>query len=437
MSLGLCCFYARVVLAGVPDVAPDAEQESWSVHGQFTNVTQWHDSFRAPYAGTNSLESGYRRRETNDLTLYAGLRLWQGGEFYINPEIDQGFGLSNTLGVAGFPNGEAYKVGKAYPYWRWHRVFFRQVIGLGGEEQRVESAANQLAGSKPINNITLTAGKFSVVDIFDTNAYAHDPRSDFLNWSVVESGAFDYAADAWGYTFGVAAEWTQSWWTIRGGLFNLSKTPNSTQLERDFSQYAVIGEVEERHQWLGRDGKLKLLGFVNRGRMASYDDAVRLAQQNGGVPDVAQARRFDSRPGIAVNLEQSLSSDLGMFARVSMNDGSKETFDFTDINRSVSAGFSLRGNRWGRSDDTVGLAMVVNGLSSEARRYFAAGGLGVLVGDGQLPHYDSEKILETYYSLAATKYLKLGMDYQYVVNPAYNRDRGPVSIFAIRVHAEF
>lgn len=411
--------------------------ESWSIHGQFTNVTQGHSSFKAPYNGTYSLNSTKDEKHTNDATLYMGVRLWEGGEFYINPEIDEGFGLSNTFGVAGFPSGEAYKVGKNHPYLRWQRIFYRQVIGLGGGEQKVEAGANQLVGSKSADNITLTLGKFSVVDIFDTNAYAHDPRGDFLNWSVLDAGAFDYAADAWGYSSGLVAEWTQSWWTLRGGLFNLSKVPNGTQLETNFSQYAFIGEAEERHQWFGHLGKLKLLGFVNRCRMASYDDAVRLSQQNNSIPDVSLVRHFNSRPGMAINLEQELSSNLGMFVRASMNDGSKEAYDFTDINKSLSAGLSLHGDTWGRPDDTFGIAGVINGLSGAARDYFAAGGLGVLIGDGQLNHYDTERILETYYSLKLNKFCSLGMDYQFIVNPAYNTDRGPVSIFGFRGHVEF
>ena len=208
-------------------------------------------------------------------------------------------------------------------------------------------------------------------------------------------------------------------------------------MEKDFSQYELVGEIEERHQWLGHTGKVKLLGFVNRGRMADYSDAVRLAQQTGGTPDVADVRKFASRPGMAINLEQELSPDLGLFARASVNDGSKEAFEFTEINQSVSAGLSLRGERWGRSDDTVGIAGVINGLSNDARKYFAAGGMGILIGDGQLPHYGTERILETYYSMRLNQNFKLGLDYQYVVNPAYNQDRGPVSIFGFRAHAEF
>ena len=411
--------------------------ESWNIHGQYTYVNQRHPSFDASYSGTYSLDSYKRQSHTNDVTLFVGIRLWQGAEFYVNPEYDEGFGLSNTQGVAGFPSGEAYKVGKNHPYFKWQRAFLRQIINLGGKEQSIESSANQLAGSKTSNHIILTAGKFSVVDIFDTNIYAHDPRSDFLNWSILDAGAFDYAADAWAYTYGLAGEWTQSWWTVRGGLFALSELPNTTKIQKDFSQYSLIAEVEERHQWLGHPGKLKLFVFDNRGRMAKYDDAVQLANQTGSIPDPALSRHFTSRAGMGINLEQELTSTIGLFGRASFNDGSKEAFDFTDINQSISGGLLIKGNSWGRPYDTFGIAGAINGISDAARQYFAAGGLGILIGDGQLIHYSSERIFETFYSFQLNQYAKMSLNYQYVVNPAYNQDRGPVSLFGMRFHAEF
>src|SRR5579863_4953879 len=221
--------------------------EDWSLHGQTTFVEQYHPAFKSPYRGRNSLDPASRGNETFDATLFAGVRLWDGGEAYADPEIDQGFGLSNTVGVAGFPSGEAYKVGKSSPYIRLQRLFFRQTFDLGGEPDPVAPGANQLGGLHTADSLTLTVGKISVTDIFDANAYAHDPKSDFMNWSVIDSGAFDYAADAWGYSYGIAAEWTQEWWTVRAGLFDLSRIPNTTELERGFGQYEVVGEVEARH----------------------------------------------------------------------------------------------------------------------------------------------------------------------------------------------
>lgn len=410
--------------------------EDWSMHGQLTFVDQYHPAFRSPYRGANSLDPGSRGNETFDATLFLGMRLWDGGEAYANPEIDQGFGLSDTMGVAGFPSGEAYKVGEAAPYFRLHRLFFRQTFDLSGDSAPVMAGPNQLGSTRTSNNLVLTGGKFSATDIFDTNAYAHDPKSDFMNWSLVDAGAYDYAADAWGYSYGIAAEWTQDWWTLRAGLFDLSRVPNTTELETNFSQYEVVAEAEERHTWLGRPGKAKLLGFVNRGRMGSYRDAVSLAQATGSIPDTALVRKYASNHGFALNLEQQIQDDLGLFARVSFNDGSKEAYEFTEINRSVSLGLSLKGASWSRPDDVVGWAGVVNGLSHSARRYFADGGLGILIGDGQLPRYGTENILETFYNFAITDAVAATVDYQCIVNPAYNRNRGPVSILGFRLHAQ-
>jgi high affinity Mn2+ porin len=407
------------------------------VHAQFTAVSQLHPSFTSPYQGANSLDPGFSEKETTDFTLFAGVRLWRGASAFANPEIDQGFGLSNTLGLAGFSSGEAYKVGARNPYFRLPRAFVRQVIGLGGAESAVDDGPNQLAESMPADNIVITAGKYSVVDIFDTNRYAHDPKGDFLNWSVVDAGAFDYAADSWAYTYGGTVEWTQSWWTLRGGAFALSKQPNSKDIDGQFRQFELLAEWEERHQWRDHPGKLKLLGFVNRGDMGRYDNAVDLAAATGTTASTGSVRHYLSRPGAAINVEQEISSDLGGFIKASLNDGSKEAFEFTEINKSLAAGLSLSGNSWRRPDDTVGLAAVVNGLSSAARNYFAAGGIGILIGDGRLPHFGYEEILETFYARRVLSHFSVSGDYQFVRNPAYNRDRGPVSVIGLRLHADF
>lgn len=422
-----------------PGSTSDQEQtpEQFSLHGQFTNVTQYHPPFMSPFRGPNSLDPGHRGDETIDATLFAGARLWDGLEAYVNPEVDQGFGLSNTVGVAGFPSGEAYKVGAADPYLRLHRAFLRYTLGLGGDREMVAPGANQLAGARDADNVTFTIGKFSVVDIFDTNSYAHDPRGDFLDWAMIDSGALDYAADAWGYTYGGAAEWTQSWWTLRAGLFDLSREPNSKRLERGFKQFEAVVEGEERHQLFGEPGKLKLLVFANHGKMADYNDAVRLAQQTGTTPNVGQVRRYNTRPGIALNFEQQIASDLGAFARASWNEGDKEAYEFSEINRSFAAGLSLKGERWHRPDDTLGIAGVLNDISKDARNYLAAGGLGILIGDGQLPRAAFEKIVEAYYSVAVIEGVDFALDYQHIDNPGYDPQRGPVHVIGFRVHAEF
>ena len=423
-----------------PDTAApsDSSAADWyNLHGQSTFVYQYHPAFTAPFSGPHSLNPNGMGRETFDATLFAGIRPWQGVELYINPEIDQGFGLSDTLGVAGFPSGEAYKVGRRQPYYETQRAFGRFTIGLSGPEEKVDDGPNQIAGTRQTNNLVITAGKFSATDIFDTNRYAHDPRADFLNWSIIDFGAYDYAANAWGYSYGGAAEWNQDWWTLRVGFFALSKVPNEVDLDSSFSQYEFVTEFEERHTLFDHPGKAKLLFFNNRGRMANYNDAIRLAQQTGGTPDVSLVRHYASRPGMEVNAEQEFTDELGGFLRASLNDGHKESYEFTEINRSLTAGLALAGKSWSRPDDTLALAGVINDISQDARNYLAAGGLGILIGDGALPKAGFEKIIEVYYKAAIGDGFAATVDFQHVENPAYNAVRGPVEIIGFRLHAEF
>jgi high affinity Mn2+ porin len=422
-------------LAG--DVTAPAS-EDWAVHGQSTLVTQYHPAFASAFSGPNSLTSKNQARETIDLTLYGGIRPWSGAELWVNPEFDQGFGLSASLGVAGFPSGAAFKVGSSNPYVRLPRVFFRQTIDLGGAAENVEAGANQLAGSRTADRIVITAGKFALTDIFDRNRYANDPRHDFLNWSIFNTGSWDYAADAWGFTYGAAIEWYQDWWTIRSGLANLSEVPNTKALDtRLFDQYQFDEEVEERHRLLGRPGSVWLLGFLSHGRMGAYDAATAIALATGQPADIAAVRSAHNKGGVSLNADQEITDELGAFARIGWSQGQYEAFDYTDINKTASFGLSLSGKNWGRPDDIIGVALAVNDASAAAKHFFAAGGLGILVGDGRLLRSGPETILETNYILAVTKAATLTLDYQFVNNPAYNRDRGPVSIFGFRAHAEF
>jgi high affinity Mn2+ porin len=408
----------------------------WFVlHGQTTFVSQYAPPFRAPYHGQNSLDSNHGR-ETWDVTFYAGLRLWQGAELWVNPEIDQGFGLTGTLGIAGFPSGEAYKVGFSVPYARIHRMFIRQTIDLGGDIEKVQPDVNQFAGSQSANRVVITVGKLSVSDMFDTNKYSQNPRKDFMNWSLVDAGAFDYAADAWGYTYGASVEWYQGRWTLRGGLFDLSVVPNSTDLDPRFQQFQWLAEIEHRHELWGQPGKLAVTGFLSRGRMGRFEDAIQLAALTGGPADIIAVRQYTSRRGLAFNVEQQLIPDVGFFARAGVASGGVEPYEFTDIDQTSAAGFSLSGKRWGRPDDTFGVAGIINAISGVHQAFLNAGGLGILVGDGTLPNPGREKIIETYYSFPVFAW-RMTFDYQFIANPAYNRDRGPVSVISTRLRAQF
>ena len=407
---------------------PAVDTDIVNFHGQTTFLWQSYPAFRSPYEGTNSLPGGGQGRETSDVTLYAGMQLWKGAELWVNPEIDQGFGLADTLGVAGFTSGEAYKVGATYPYARLPRTFIRQTIDLGGETEKTEAGINQFAGSQTANRLVITVGKFGVNDIFDTNKYAHDPRSDFINWAIVDTGTFDYAADAWGYTYGAAAAWYQGNWTVRGGLFDLSVVPNSADLDPSFAQFQWVGEIERRYDLWGHPGKIAVTGFLSRGRMGTFENAIELAAVTGGPADIAAVRQYQSRGGVSLNLEQEITSELGTFVRAGWADGNVEPYEFTDIDRTVAAGLSVSGKLWARPDDTIGVAGVLNGISGVHQAFLNAGGLGILVGDGQLPHPGLEQIVETYYSYALTPSTRVSVDYQLIVNPAYNTDRGPDAV---------
>jgi high affinity Mn2+ porin len=438
LSLLARALAATAILAPAAAQADDAPApQDFAVHGQVTLTDQGNLAFPSPYAGANSLPGIAEGRETFDATLFIGVRPWSGAEIWAGPEIDQGFGLQDTLGIAGFPSGEAYKVGRNNPYLRFDRLFLRQTIDLGGASSKVDPGQMQLAGSQTENRLVFTVGRFAVTDIFDGNAYAHDPRHDFLNWTLIDAGTFDYAADAWGYTVGAAAEWYQGPWTWRAGVFDLSNVPNSEKLDPNMSQFQLVAEVERRYSLAGKNGAAVVTGFLTRGRMALFSDAVALGEAEGETPNVADVRQYRSRPGVSLDLQQDLGGGFGAFARAGWADGHTEPYEFTDVDETISGGLSINGKRWGRNDDTIGLAGVVNGISKDHQAYLAAGGLGILVGDGRLPHYGTENILETYYDIALKAFLHLTVDYQFVDHPAYNPDRGPVHVFAARLHAQF
>jgi high affinity Mn2+ porin len=422
--------------AEAPSNSESVRKEEFAVHGQITYVEQETNDFPSPYRGPNSL-SPNEGRQTFDATLYLGARLWEGAEGWITPEIDQGFGLNDTLGVAGFPSGEAYKVGKKEPYLRLPRAFVRQTVDLDGAQQAFERGLIQLGGSQSANRIVVTIGKFSVTDVFDTNQFAHDPRSDFMNWVAIDAGSFDYAADAWGFTVGATVEWYQGAWTLRGGVFDMSGVPNSEHLDPGGHEFQMILELERRFELDGQPGRVFVTGYDSRARMGLLDDAVHLAQATGGPVDIAAVRRYRNRMGIHAALEQRITADLGAFARVGGAAGNVETYEFTDIDRFSSAGLTLKGSRWHRTDDTVGLAAIVNAISAERRRFLDAGGLGILIGDGQLPHPATERILEAYYSAKVVGQAYFTLDCQFVTNPAYNHDRSPVAVLAVRLHSQF
>jgi high affinity Mn2+ porin len=363
-----------------------------------------------------------------------GVRLWRGGEFFGDGLVWQGYGLSNTLGMAGFPNGEAYRLGRTYPDAYLCRAFLRETIGLGGEKETTDDAPSELRGTKDVRNLTFTVGHFSPIDIFDTNAYANDSRSQFMNWGLISNLAWDYPADTLGFTNGAVVELNSRTWAGRLGTFQVSKVANGMRLDWTPKRaWSAVGEVERRYSPKGHAGAVRLLAYVERAHMGNYDETLNNPSLGENIAlDAAYRYKY----GFGINLEQEIRKNLGAFARLGWSDGKNQTWEFTDVNRTASAGLSLKGARWRRPEDTVGLAVIVNGISAAHRQYLAAGGLGVTVGDGALD-YRSERIGETYYNWKITKHLQLTADYQFAQNPAYNHVRGPVDLFALRFHTEF
>lgn len=410
------------------------EPSNWEISGQTTYLPQAYPSFRAPYSGPNSLNPAGQAKATWSSSLYLNARLWDGGEIYFNPELLQGFGLSNTVGLAGFSNGEAQKSDFPTPRFNPSRLYLRQTFGFGGEQETLESGPNQLAGKADVSRLTVQVGKFAVLDVFDNNSYAKDPRKDFMNWSIWAPGAFDYAADRVGLTYGASAELNQKSWALRAGYFLMDAESNSNNFDMKlFRRGGYVAELEERYSLFGQPGKFRIIGWLNSAFSGSYRATLDDPLLN---LDIAQTRQGRIKYGYVFNVEQAISEDIGVFGRWSWNDGKTEIMAFTDIDSSLALGASIKGRAWGRPDDVIGIAGAVNALSRDHRDFIAAGGLGVLVGDGQL-NYRQEQIIEAYYALALTKQITLTADYQYIRNPAYNADRGPVSIFSGRLRGEF
>jgi len=409
------------------------EEQNWNWHVQNTDVVQGDPGFPAKYSGPNSLNSQGEIRETVSLDLFVGARLWHGAEAHVDGLMWQGFGLSKTFGVEGFPNGEAFKVGTQVPNVNIARLFIRQTIGFGGETETIEDDQLRLAGKQDVSRLTLTLGRMSAKDIFDNNAYANDPRTEFMNWAFMANEAWDYPADPLGYMTGFAAELNQPKWAVRYGFFQMPRVANGGALDPHFLEaWGMVTELERR--WIvGRHpGAVRLLGYLNQANMGSYQAALDSPTRPA---DIEATRAYRYKYGFGLNLEQELAKNVGVFSRLGWSEGENEAWIFTDADRTATAGLSIKGESWHRSKDTFGLAGVINAISRVHQNFFGAGGTGILAGDGALS-YGWEEVLETYYDFQIWKSVHGAVDYQFVQNPAFNRDRGPVSVFGARLHWE-
>ena len=413
------------------------DQHNWSIHGQFTYVEQGYFGFHSPYEGANSLSGASQIRNTASATVFLGRRLWPGGEIYFNPELMQGFGLNDVHGVAAFPNGEAQKSSFRFPRFNAARLFLSQTIGFGGEKEFVEDGPNQIAGKRSVSRLTVTMGKFAVLDYFLLNSYAGEPRTAFLNWNAYGGGSYDWTMDRLSWTWGGLVELNQKRWALRAGYFLLPDVSNSNTFDTHVLQRGqYTAELELRYAPFARPGKLLLFVWLSHGNMGSYSDALAESPATSGYPDITLTRRERTNYGFVASAEQAIAANLGVFSRASWSPGRVEIMGWTDCDESLSLGMALRGTGWARPNDTVGVAWVGEGLSAISRQYFAAGGMGILIGDGKL-NYRPEMVLETYYAFSPVKWATLTLDYQLIADPGYNADRGPVSIFSGRLHLAF
>jgi high affinity Mn2+ porin len=449
---------AMFITAEKANPVPDVQEQNWNWHAQNTDIVQGDPRFRAKYSGPNSLDRRGEVKETVTLDLFAGARLWRGAEAHADGLMWQGFGLSKTFGVEAYPNGDAYKAGTEIPNFTFARLFIRQTIGLGGEQEEVPDDQLSLAGKQDISRLAFTIGRFSPLDICDNNTYAHDPHTQFMNWAMMGNLTWDYGQDTIGYTTGFAVELNQPKWALRYGFFQMPRDKNGFTGDDQilkwphdgaygpFSRsWAMMAEFERRYSINSHPGAIRFLAWLDEANFASYQAATAILLAHPPSPHVGQgsgvtispaARAFRCKYGFGLNWEQEVAKSIGMFSRLGWTDGHNETWTFTDADGSASLGVSVKGETWHRPYDTFGLAGIVSGASRGNQKFLKAGGTDMLDGDGRLT-YGCEKIMETYYDFQISKHIHGALDYQFITNPAFNRDRGPVSVFGARLHWEF
>ena len=422
------------LIPGAEEWLARREEEGWLIRGSLNFIWQAHPPFRSPYQGPNSMSPGAAQENTLSMDLVLGRRLWEGAEFIMVPQFSRGYGFSNARGAAGFPNGEAFRLGSDAPVGYFSRVFLRQTIPLSGDAEGTDDDPMRFAGPLARERITITIGKVSVWDFFDDNRYAHDARTQFMNWTLVGAGAFDYAADARGYTNGLAIEWENGHWAVRGGAFQVARDANGLALDpTPLRGWQALAEVDRFWRINDRPGALRVIAGASRSNSANWNT---LTGVIGDELAAEAARNYRVKWMAGLNFEQELAPHVGVFGRLSWNDGRSQNWMFTEMDWAISGGVSVNGARWNRPGDTWALGTNIGGLSPQHRRFLENGGIGFITGDGRL-NYRPEWITETYYDVRLGPGINGAVDYQLIVNPAYNADRGPVSVFSVRLRAAF
>ncbi len=409
---------------------------------QFNGIYQNVPGFHSPYEGEHSFrtEGGEGHDITHIYGLYIGSQVLPSLQAYVDIEMAKGSGISRGQGLGGFVNGDVTRTGTAGlgngPYIA--RTYLRYYYALSSETNKVERGQDQLPGDEPLSQLELKAGKLSVADDFDQNSYANNTRTQFLNNSFINNTAWDYAADTRGYTYGFVVSMVQPKWRLVFGSYQMPTTANGYKFDGHILQAQGSNlELTLKPNDLGT--VIRLLTYLNQGRMGNYDEAISIGNVTSTVPSVL----IDEKPGrtkygFGLNFEQPIADngDTGIFGRLGWNDGHNETFVYAEVDREVSAGVQISGIHWKRAEDHLGIACALNGLSSQHKDYLADGGIGMLLGDGKL-NYGLEQILETYYRIQIGRYVQVSPDFQYIINPGYNRDRGPVSVYSMRLRLSY
>jgi len=437
--------------AGPSTMFPHSQTAHWWVSGQFNSILQAYPDFHAYYSGPNSLHVQGESKTSVLETLYLGYLLGHGAEVFLDMESAGGRGVSDALGLAGFTNLDVVRnpdLGMT-PYVA--RVEFHQTIRLSAENVEADRGPLSLATSVPARRLEFRFGKLSTADLFDVNGVGSDSHLQFMNWTVDNNGAYDYAADTRGYTYGVETEYQSRGWAFRFGEFLMPKVANGIHLDADVARARAENYELELRPSLLKDHKtvMRLLAYVNHADMGDYEASV--ARYKAGLdsrPIIENTRRQGTvKYGFGFNAEQELPRDIRVFLRLGWDEGQHESFAYTEVNSTVAAGADWAGGHWHRKLDKLGVAVVSNGISAAHQAYLRDGGLGFLLGDnpsypagappGGALNYGRENIIESYYTLHAWRGLYFAADVQHIWNPGYNRDRGPVLVPSARLHLEF
>lgn len=437
----------------------DMENETWNAYSQLTFIDSWKPGFPALYTNLNgsinSLLPSAEQSFTGTATLYLGLRLWNGAEAYVVPEVISEQPLSQLRGLgAAIQNFELQKGGSETPQIYHSRLFAKQTIGLGGDRIDVESGPMQLGSRYDSRRIVISAGNFSILDLFDKNAFDIDPRQGFLSLGFMTYGAWDFASDARGYSYGVVGELYWDNWAARFGRITPPQNPN--QLPVDFRLWKYYGdqfELEHKHNFGGKEGKARILAYRNRENIGKFGDAIaaweadprknattcigfNYGSTNAGAPDLCWARRPNAKLGIGGFFEQYVAQDIGLFMRGMYSDGKTEVDAYTSTDRSFSFGTLAKGAKWGRPKDVTGAGLNLGWISKVHAEYLSLGGVDGFIGDGAIKQA-SETSVDVFYNMHLRKGFWLTGDFQRIANPGFNADRGPVNIFTLRIHGEY